>query len=73
MPTVGQAAIGAGLGLIDDLNYSDTSRRGYLTMTVTADNIKGEYVFISTVKSPNFTSTVGRTITVSRTGAISYA
>ena len=73
VPTVGQAAIGAGLGLIDDLNYSDTSRRGYLTMTVTADNIKGEYVFVSTVKSPNFTSAIGRTITVSRTGAISYA
>jgi alkaline phosphatase D len=70
---LGNAAIGAGLGLIDDLNYSDTSRRGYLLMTVTPAAVKGEFVFVSTVKSATYTATVGKTITVAVTGAITYA
>jgi alkaline phosphatase D len=73
VPQLGNAAVGAGLGLIDDLNYSDTIRRGYLLMTVTSDAVKGEYVFMSTVKSKTYTATVGKTITVSGvTGAVSY-
>ena len=38
---LGAAAVGAGLGLVDDLNYADTLRRGYLVMTVTAASVKG--------------------------------
>jgi len=72
VPQLGNAAIGAGLGLIDDLNYADTSRRGYLLMTVTADAVRGEYVFVSTVKSTTYTATVGRTITVAASGAVTY-
>jgi alkaline phosphatase D len=70
---LGTAAIGAGLGLIDDLNYSDTIRRGYLLMTITADQVKGEYVFVSTVKSSTYTAAVGRTISVASTGVVGYA
>jgi alkaline phosphatase D len=71
---LGNSAIGAGLGLIDDLNYSDTIRRGYLLITVTADTVKGEYVFVSTVKSKTYSAAVGKTITVAAAnGAISYA
>jgi alkaline phosphatase D len=74
VPQLGSAAIGAGLGLIDDLNYSDTNKRGYLLMTVTADAVKGEYVFMDTVKSATYTASVGKTITVAATtGAITYA
>jgi alkaline phosphatase D len=74
VPQLGNAAIGNGLGLIDDLNYADTIRRGYLLMTVTAAEVKGEYVFVSTVKSTTFTATVGRTITVAASnGAVTYA
>jgi alkaline phosphatase D len=74
VPQLGNSAIGAGLGLIDDLNYSDTIRRGYLLMTVTADSVKGEYVFMSTVKSKTYTFAVGRTITVAaESGVITYA
>jgi alkaline phosphatase D len=74
VPQLGNTAVGAGLGLIDDLNYSDTIRRGYLLMTVTADAVKGEYVFVSTVKVKTYAATVGKTITVNATtGAISYA
>ena len=70
---LGAAAVGAGLGLIDDLNYADTIRRSYLLMTVTADAVKGEYVFMSTVKSQTYTATVGKTISVAATGAVTYA
>ena len=70
---LGSAAVGAGLGLVDDLNYADTIRRGYLLMTVTSDAVKGEYMFVSTVKSTTYTATVGKTINVSATGAVTYA
>ena len=73
VPQLGATAAGAGLGLIDDLNYADTIRRGYLLMTVTADAVKGEYVFMSTVKSQTYTAAVGKTISVAATGAVTYA
>ncbi len=73
VPQLGNAAIGAGLGLIDDLNYADTIRRGYLVMTVTAASVRAEYVYVSTVKATVYTTVVGRTITVSATGATTYA
>jgi alkaline phosphatase D len=73
VPQIGNAAVGAGLGLIDDLNYSDTIRRGYLIMTVTPTAVKGEYVYVSTVKAAAYTTLVGRTITVNATGGVTYA
>jgi alkaline phosphatase D len=66
-------AFGTGLGLIDDLNYCDTIQRGYLLLTVSADAVKGEYVYLSTVKSTTYTAAVGRTITVPTVGAVTYA
>ncbi len=73
VPQLGAAAIGAGLGLVDDLGYTDSNRRGYLLMTVTAAAVKGEFVFVSTVKSTTYTAAVGKTITVQATGAVTYA
>jgi len=70
---LGSAAVGAGLGLVDDLNYVDTIRRGYLLMTVTTDAVKGEYVFVSTVKSATYTAAVGKTISVTAAGTVTYA
>ena len=69
VPQLGNAAIGAGLGLIDDVRYCDTTRRGYLVMTVTPAQVKGEYVYVSSVKEPTYTATVGRTITVAATAS----
>jgi len=51
-------------GLIDDVNYVETKRRGYLLMTVTATNVKGEYVFVDNVRSKTYTASVGKTVTV---------
>lgn len=67
VPQLGNAAIGAGLGLIDDVNYCDTTQRGYLLMTVTAAAVKAEYVFVTSVKQPTYTAAVGRTVTVAAT------
>jgi alkaline phosphatase D len=70
---LGAAAVGAGLGLIDDLGYADTSRRGYLQLTVSADAVKGDYVFVSTVVQSSYTTSIGRSITVAAAGGVSYA
>ena len=71
---LGNAAMGAGLGLVDDLNYADTTQRGYLLMTVTSALVKGEYVFVNTVKSKTYTASVGKTITVAAAnGAVTYS
>lgn len=64
---LGANAVGAGLGLINDVSYVDTSQRGYLVMTVTPASVKGEYVYVSSVKQPTYTAAVGRTITVAAT------
>ncbi len=70
---LGASAVGAGLGLIDDLIYADTSRRGYLLLTVTPASVKGDYVFVSTVKSSSYTASIGKSATVSITGTATVA
>jgi alkaline phosphatase D len=64
---------GSGLGLVDDLNYVDSVRRGYLLMTATAAEVKGEYIFVDTVKSKTYVASVGKSVTVSATGSVTYA
>ncbi len=48
-------------GVVDDLNWMDASRRGYLKMSFTAAEAKGEWVFVNTIDSRSYTSTVGYT------------
>ncbi len=48
-------------GVVDDLRWIDASRRGYLKMTFTQTEAKGEWVFVSTVKSLTYTTTTGYT------------
>ncbi len=61
---LGNGAIGAGLGLIDDLNFANTMKRGYLLMTITADAVKGDYVFTDTITSKTYSASTGKTVTV---------
>lgn len=68
---LGSAAVGAGLGLVNDLTWCDTTRRGFLLMTFTADAVRGEYRFVNTVASRTYTSEVGQTVTVSSGGTVS--
>jgi alkaline phosphatase D len=64
---------GTGLGLIDDLNYADTMRRGYLLMTATSAAVTGEFVFVDTIQSKTYVAATGKTVTVNATGTVSYA
>ena len=40
--------------VVDDLKWMDPSRRGYLKMTFTKTQAKGEWVFVNTVKSTTY-------------------
>jgi alkaline phosphatase D len=66
-------AYGSGLGLIDDLNYTDSTRRGYVALTVTAANVKGDCDYVDTVESTTYFASIGKTVTVTASGAVSYA
>jgi alkaline phosphatase D len=71
---VAPGGYGMGLGLVDDLNYVDTIRRGYLLMTATATSVTGEYVYVDTIKSTSYVASTGKTITVSAADmAVTYA
>ena len=41
--------------VVDDLKWMDPSRRGYLKMTFTKTQAKGEWVFVNSVKSTTYT------------------
>jgi len=53
-------------GVVDDLNWMDPSRRGYLKMTFTKTQAKGEWVFVNSVKSTTY-SVETPTVTETRT------
>ena len=44
--------------LVDDISYFDSSRRGYMLITVTPAQVKGEYVYVSSVTSSSYTTAV---------------
>lgn len=53
------------MGVVNDLRYADTSRRGFLLMSFTPTEAKGTWHFVSTVKS--------RTYTVDASASLSFA
>ncbi|MFN7122506.1 MAG: alkaline phosphatase D family protein [Hydrogenophaga sp.] len=56
-------AAGIFTGVIDTLNYADTSRRGFLLMTFTPTAAIGDWYFVNTVKSSAYTVVKGHTAT----------
>ena len=72
MAQFGPSIMGAGLGLIDDVHFAETQSRGYLKLTASQDTMKGEYIFLSTVLSKDYTAKVGTTITVAKDGTVVY-
>lgn len=48
-------------GVVDDLKWVDPSRRGYLKMSFTATEARGEWVFVDTITSRSYQASVGRT------------
>lgn len=51
-------------GVVDDLNWMDASQRGYLKMSFTATEAKGEWFFVNTIGNRSYTSELGRTQTM---------
>ena len=47
--------------IVDDLRWMDSYRRGYLKMTFTAAQAKGEWVFVDQVLSRTYSSSIGHT------------
>lgn len=47
--------------IVDDLRWLDPSRRGYLKMTFTATEAKGEWIFVNQVLSSTYSADVGHT------------
>lgn len=48
--------------LIDDLQYLDASRRGYVLATFTATNATAEYRYVAALDVENATTTTGKTV-----------
>ncbi|PUE46311.1 alkaline phosphatase [Limnohabitans sp. 2KL-51] len=51
-------------GVIDDLKWVDASQRGYLKMTFTATEAKGEWFFVNTITNRTYTSALGKAVTM---------
>ena len=52
------------LGVVNDLRYADTSRRGFLLMSFTPAEAKGTWYFVSTVKSRTYTLDASASLSV---------
>lgn len=51
------------LGVVDDLKYADTSRRGFMLMQFTPFEANGTWHFVSTVKSRTYTVDASESLT----------
>jgi alkaline phosphatase D len=51
-------------GVVDDLNWIDASQRGFLKMSFTSSEAKGEWFFVSTISNRTYTSSLGQTKTM---------
>ena len=50
--------------LIDPLVYAETSRRGVMLLTATPTEARADWLFVNTVSSRSYTSTLGRSLKV---------
>nr|WP_299913894.1 alkaline phosphatase D family protein [Sphingomonas bacterium] len=60
--TVAAALVGAN----PELKWCDTSRRGYMAMTLTPDRVTNDWIMLDTVKTPSAAGSVGHSATVAR-------
>lgn len=51
-------------GVVDDLNWMDASRRGFLKITFTASQAKADWVFVSTITERSYSAVIGHTATM---------
>ena len=48
--------------IMPDLKYAETSRRGYLLLTLTPQAARADFIFVSSVLDNSFTASVGRSL-----------
>lgn len=48
--------------IMPDLKYAETSRRGYLLLTLTPQAARADWIFVSSVLENSFTASVGRSL-----------
>ena len=48
--------------MMPDLKYAETSRRGYLLLTLTQQSARADWIFVSSVLENNFTSSLGKSL-----------
>ncbi|MDX2221055.1 MAG: alkaline phosphatase D family protein [Burkholderiales bacterium] len=62
-PNENPAVFAAGIEqLIGPLQYTDTSRRGYMVVTANRTEVRADWRFVSTVSSRTYTTTVGKSL-----------
>ena len=49
-----------------ELKWCDTSRRGYMAMTVAADRVTNDWVMMDTIRTRNPAGSIGHSATVRR-------
>jgi alkaline phosphatase D len=49
-----------------ELKWCDTSRRGYMAMTITPDRVSNDWLFVDTIRQRNPAASIGHTATVMR-------
>ena len=54
--------LGSGNASAGSLKYADTSRRGYMVVTATHDEVRADWHYVHTVKDENYTSTLGHSL-----------
>ncbi len=50
--------------MVDDLRYAETSKRGYVVLTLTPGEARSDYVEVSTILSRDHSARVARTLRV---------
>lgn len=49
-----------------ELKWCDTSRRGYMAMTITPATVRNDWIMVDTIKAPSIAASVGHSTTVLR-------
>ena len=53
------------IALVDDLNYFDASRRGFMMTTFTTTEVTSEWIFVDSILSESYSTEVGYSLTYS--------
>ena len=49
-----------------ELKWCDTSRRGYMALTIDEDRVSNDWVFLDTIRTHTPAASIGQTATVQR-------